>query len=102
MVKDTRTAAGSSDLRALNQPSPASVESEGDGVPRSVKLRGRSLIVESVADQWRIDDEWWRDKPISRMYYECVLDHGLRATLFFDLLSGKWYHQKSIGSYGIR
>jgi len=95
MVKNTRTAAGPGDLRALNQPSPVSVESGGDGVPSSVELRGRWLVVESIADRWRIDDEWWRDKPVSRMYYECVLNQGLRVTLFLDLVTGKWYHQRS-------
>ena len=95
MVKDTRKEAGTGDLRALNQPSPMPVESEVDGTPSSVKLRGRRLTVESVADRWRINDEWWQDKPVSRMYYECVLDQGLRVTLFLDLVTGKWYHQRS-------
>ncbi len=61
----------------------------------SLKLRGRRVTVESVADRWRLDDEWWRGRPVSRMYYECLVDGGLRVTVFQDLATGEWYQQKS-------
>ena len=67
----------------------------GDGSPVSLKLRDRRVTVESVADRWRLDDEWWRGRPVSRMYYECLVDGGLRVTVFQDLVTGEWYQQRS-------
>jgi hypothetical protein len=51
------------------------------------------LKVVSVEDRWRIDDEWWREQPISRMYFECTLEDGRQLTVFQDLLTGGWYRQ---------
>ncbi len=67
----------------------------GNGAPVSLKLRGRRVTVESVADRWRLDDEWWRGRPVSRIYYECLVDGGLRVTVFRDLVTGEWYQQRS-------
>jgi hypothetical protein len=71
------------------------VETGDDGAPVSLKLRGRRVTVESVADRWRIDDEWWRGRPVSRMYYECLVDGGLQVTVFRNLVTGEWYRQRS-------
>ncbi|MDP7469399.1 MAG: hypothetical protein QGI79_01120 [Dehalococcoidia bacterium] len=95
MVKNTRAQTGAGDLRALNRPQPLRVEAGGDGAPVSLKLRGHLLAVEFVADRWRIDDEWWRERPVSRMYYECLVDQGLRVTVFRDIVTGEWYQQRS-------
>ena len=32
--------------------------------------------------------------PISRTYYECVVDQGLKVTVFQDIRSGRWYEQR--------
>ena len=93
MVQNTRKTAGAGDIRALNQPRPLSVKTDYDGLPVTLKLRGRWLGVEAMADRWRIDDEWWRECPVSRMYYECVVDGGLTVTVFHDLISSKWHQQ---------
>ena len=94
MVKDTRTAASPGDIRALNQPIPVAVKFDDVGMPLAVKLRGHWVDVESVVDLWRIDEEWWREEPVSRMYYACLVDQGLQVTLFRDLLIGQWYQQR--------
>lgn len=70
------------------------VKTGDNEIPIAVKLRGRWLAVESVADRWRIDDEWWREQPVSRTYYECVVDQGLKVTVFQDIRSGRWYEQR--------
>ena len=95
MVKDTRAPAGARDIRALNLPHLLAVKAGGDGVPVALKLRGRWVAVESVVDRWRIDDEWWRERPISRMYYECAVDQGLRTAVFQNLDTGEWSLQKA-------
>jgi hypothetical protein len=68
------------------------VAEDPDGWPQELLLR-RKLKVVSVEDRWRIDDEWWREQPISRMYFECVLEDGRQEIVFKDLLTGRWYRQ---------
>ena len=95
MVKNSREAPRPGAVRALNQPVPLDVNVDGRGLPKTLKLRNRWVAVDSVADFWRIDDEWWRDQPISRMYCQCVVDQGLKITMYQDLLSGRWYWQEA-------
>jgi hypothetical protein len=40
--------------------------------------------VESVLDCWRIEDEWWSQEPIDRVYFEVVLDTGRKAIFWAD------------------
>ncbi len=61
--------------------------------PISLRLHGRWFEVESVEDIWRIDDEWWREEAVSRMYYRCAVDGGMSVTVFHDLINGRWYRQ---------
>jgi hypothetical protein len=70
------------------------VKTGENGHPTALKLRGRWVGVEEVSDWWRLDDEWWRQQPVSRVYYECMVDQGIRATVFSDLVSGRWYLQR--------
>ncbi|HYL55986.1 MAG TPA: hypothetical protein VEU73_10485 [Gemmatimonadales bacterium] len=49
--------------------------------------------VESIGENWRMDDEWWR-QPIVRRYVEAVLEGGGRVLLFEDLITGEWFVQK--------
>jgi hypothetical protein len=53
--------------------------------------------VARTADRWRIDDEWWRERPLSRTYYRVLLEDGQPLTLFRDDVTGQWYEQ---GGYG--
>jgi hypothetical protein len=69
------------------------VEVDGEGAPARIEAR-RWLRVVAVQDLWRIDDEWWRARPVSRMYYGCVLEDGRQMTVFQDLVSDKWYRQR--------
>ena len=94
MVKDPRTTKGAGGIRALSQPTPMAVNADEDGIPTTLKLTGSWVEVESITDRWHIDDEWWREESVSRMYYECVVDHGLRMTVYQDLGSGEWYSQR--------
>ena len=94
MVKDTRKTTGPGDIRSLNEPTALPVKISDDGLLIALKLRGRWLNVESVPDRWRIDDEWWREQPVSRMYYECMVDGGIRVTVFQDLIREHWYWQR--------
>ena len=92
MVKDTGAEARLGAPRPLKEPRPVKVVEDSEGWPKELFL-GRRNEVLLVEDRWRIDDEWWRDQPISRMYFQCVLEDGRQETLFKDLLTGRWYRQ---------
>ena len=96
MVTHTGEADGLRPLRFLNLPQPVQVESSPQNQPSRVQLRGRWQPVEAVRDIWRIDDEWWREQPIHRLYYEIILNEGAVTILFQDLTSGEWYEQKGL------
>ena len=73
--------------------SPYFESSETEGLGTGL-AKGRWRKVLEVLDIWRIEDEWWRKKPISRLYYRVVLEDGTMVGLFKDLVSGKWYRQR--------
>jgi hypothetical protein len=47
----------------------------------------------SMEERWRLDDEWWREQPVSRVYWRVLLDDGRVVTVFNDLLSERWAQQ---------
>jgi hypothetical protein len=58
-----------------------------------------SLAVTAINDLWQVDDEWWRERPISRRYYQITTLNPLsqderRLTIFRDQLNAQWYWQK--------
>ena len=83
-------------LRPLNAPSPLQVQADDQGRIVSVWRQGRLTprTIAAVQDHWRIDDEWWREHPISRVYYELLLDDGTLLTVYHDLLSDLWFEQR--------
>ena len=103
MVADARATLGADTLRVdktfklrpLNMAEPVDVRLDGHGLPATVRREGdRPRAVVEVLDQWRIDDEWWRDRPVSRMYQVLLLENGTRLTVYQDLLDGSWYEQR--------
>ena len=62
-------------------------------MPSAVHLSGRRIAVESIVETWRIDDEWWRENPVSRIYWRVALEDGRVVDVFRDLASGKWWRQ---------
>ena len=51
--------------------------------------------VSAVQDRWRLDDEWWRERPISRLYHTLVLEDGTLLVVYRDLLADAWYAQRA-------
>jgi hypothetical protein len=58
-----------------------------------VHLSNRRLAVEAVLETWRIDDEWWRDRPISRLYSRLLLEDGRTVDVYQALRTGRWFRQ---------
>ncbi len=101
-------------FRSLNLPVPIEVVEDGAERPISITLpdggnrrparsrrlaqedRGltRSLVVAFIDDLWQVDDEWWRERPISRRYYQITTQDERRLTIFQDRLNGQWHWQK--------
>jgi len=79
-------------LRRINLPEPLEVAESDSGRPLEVRSQGRQAV-SAIEDMWRIDDEWWRSEPISRLYYAVLLNSGQRLAVYKDLIAGKWYRQ---------
>jgi hypothetical protein len=58
------------------------------------RLRATRVSVLQVQDTWRIDDEWWRERPVSRVYYALALEDGRTVTVYQDLVSMRWVRQE--------
>lgn len=93
MEPDPRAPASAGRLRPLSQPVAVRVQADADDLPRAIWLRGRRRTVAGIDEVWRLDDEWWRTRPIQRCYVRCLLEHGRRLTLYQDLTDGRWWLQ---------
>ena len=49
----------------------------------------------AIQDRWRIDDEWWREHAIARLYYQLLLDDGSLLVVYHDLLHDAWFEQRA-------
>ena len=95
MVQNPRETSGPGPLRPLNPPIPIEVEESQLRTPVFIVLGGRRLKVASIDDLWEIEEEWWREKPIARRYYQITTEDGRRITIFRDLVEGGWYRQRA-------
>lgn len=59
---------------------------------RPLRVDGRP--VDSVREQWLVEDRWWTGAPLRRHYLELVLDGGRCAVVYRDLETGRWYEQR--------
>ncbi len=91
MVANSRIARALRTSRRLNEPRPALVVSTGAGVPRFVNRQSVALLRE----EWRVVDRWWTEEPISRRYFEVVLDSGQNVVVFRDEERSCWFTQRA-------
>jgi hypothetical protein len=88
--------------RPLNRPRPLRVEAGEDGQPTAIYLSPRRAgvrprrryAVEAVLETWRIDDEWWRERPVSRVYYSLLLEDGQVVTVYWEEAKKLWARQR--------
>ena len=81
-------------LQRLNTPRQVEVRSGADGAPSALRRKGQWLEVEGVLDRYRTDDRWWTAEPVSRTYYELLLEDGRVMTVFQDLVRKSWHKQR--------
>ncbi|PZC50349.1 MAG: hypothetical protein DK306_000077 [Chloroflexi bacterium] len=85
MSRPAAQAAAASGLRPLGQPRALQVARDASGLPAQVRFPGGATVAVSAIDQiWRIAEEWWRERPLMRTYYQLRLEDGRRLTCFYD------------------
>ena len=67
-----------------------SVQLDQNGNPTAV---GHSEV-ESVREQWLVEDRWWTAEPLRRHYFELAMRSGAVLVVFRELTSQRWYAQK--------
>jgi hypothetical protein len=50
--------------------------------------------VESVREEWLVEDGWWTQKPLRRRYFELVLEDGSDVVVFCEPETGRWFRQR--------
>ena len=101
MVPHSGASMGAGDLhrrveqRPLREPARVEVWADDRGDPLAVQRRvwPAPRRVERIQERWRIDDEWWREYPIARLYYD-VLVGGMLMTIYRDVIANTWFEQR--------
>ena len=89
MATDSRSARTARSAGRVNDPRPALVEASFDGTPARVNRQ----TVELVREEWRVVDRWWTEEPVSRRYFEVVLETRQNAVVFRDDDRKSWFTQ---------
>jgi hypothetical protein len=66
------------------------VRSAPDGAPLGLGERE----VDTIREEWVVEDRWWTGRPLRRRYFELVLDDGVNAVVFQDLVQRRWFAQR--------
>jgi len=53
-----------------------------------------TIAVDSVREDWVVEDRWWNKMPVRRLYFELVLTDGRNVVVLHDLISGRWMTQR--------
>ncbi len=76
--------------KRLTTPRTAQVRIGQGGVPESLA----GAAVDSVREDWVVEDRWWTGRPVRRRYFELVLEDGRNVVVFRDLSGGGWFTQR--------
>jgi hypothetical protein len=67
------------------------VAADDHGVPVVVG----TVAVDSLREEWVVEDRWWTGQPLRRRYFELVLADGRNVVVFRDLVEGEWFSQRA-------
>jgi hypothetical protein len=81
--------------RRLGTPKPAAVEADERGVPAAIGNGSGRAEVDSIREEWVVEDRWWTGRPLRRRYFELVLLDGRNEVVFCDLVGGGWFLQRA-------
>jgi hypothetical protein len=77
--------------RRLSAPRPALVEAHAGGLPSFVNRQEVAV----VREEWRVVDRWWTEEPVTRRYFDVVLESGENAVVYYDGDGGSWFTQRA-------
>ena len=77
--------------RRLGEPERAAAAADERGVPTALG----AAPVDSVREEWVVEDRWWAGRPLRRRYFELVLIDGRNVVVFRDLVGGDWFLQRA-------
>lgn len=73
-------------------PRRAEVRADGEGTPLAVA----GVAVESVREDWLVEDRWWTPEPLRRRYFEVALADGRCIVVFCEPFpNGTWFEQRA-------
>jgi hypothetical protein len=78
-------------VRRLAAPRAAAVAADGCGRPCAVS----GEPVDTIAEEWVVEDRWWTGRPLRRRYFELVLADGRNVVVYRDVAEGGWFEQRS-------
>ena len=78
-------------LRRLYAPERVAVRTDPRGAPTTVD----GVAVETVREEWLVEDRWWTPKPLRRHYFELALGDGRALTVFRTARAQRWYRQRA-------
>jgi hypothetical protein len=76
--------------KRLGRPRSVAIETSPGGQP----LQVAGTRVDSVLEDWLVEDRWWTERPVRRRYLELVLENGRCVLVFRELASGRWFTQR--------
>ena len=91
MVANSGSSSALRSAGRLNEPRSALVESNFDGTPWQVNRQSVAV----VREEWRVVDRWWTEDPVSRRYFDVVLESGENAVVFRDEEREGWFTQRA-------
>jgi hypothetical protein len=53
------------------------------------------VAVDTLLEEWVVEDRWWTGHPLRRRYFEVVLVDGRNVVVFRDLVGGGWFLQRA-------
>jgi hypothetical protein len=78
-------------LRRLYAPQRVAVQTDPRGAPTTVD----GVLVETVREEWLVEDRWWTLQPLHRHYFELALGDGRALTVFRTARAQRWYRQRA-------
>ena len=72
-------------------PMPIQVQEDVDLRPLALVLDGQTIRIESIDDRCEVEEDWWKDNPVVRMYYRVTLEDGRQLPIFRNMVHGGWY-----------
>jgi len=72
-------------------PMPIKVQEDVDLRPLALALDGETIGVESIDNRCEVEEDWWKDNPVVRIYYQVTLEDGRQQTIFRNMVHGGWY-----------